>query len=53
MLLSFWLLTFVIVGAALLRAAFTGKVEAFREPNKDFRKQKFATCRSGGPPFDA
>jgi hypothetical protein len=38
MLLSFWLLTFVIVGAALLRAAFTGKVEAFREPNKDFRK---------------
>ena len=39
MLLSFWLLTFVIVGAALLRAAFTGKVEAFREPNKDFRKR--------------
>jgi hypothetical protein len=53
MLLSFWLLTFVIVGAALLRAAFTGKVEAFREPNKDFREQKFATCRSGRPPFDA
>lgn len=26
MLLSFWLLTFVIVGAALLRVAFTGKV---------------------------
>ena len=53
MLLSFWLLTFLIVGAALLRAAFTGKIEAIREPNKDFRKQKFATCRSGRPPFDA
>jgi uncharacterized membrane protein len=33
-LISFWVLLFVIVGAVLLRAAFTGKVEALRTPRK-------------------
>jgi hypothetical protein len=34
MLVSFWVLLLVIVGAVLLRAAFTGKIEALHTPSK-------------------
>jgi hypothetical protein len=38
MLVSFWLLLFVIAAALLLRAVWKGKIEVFRAPGKYFRK---------------
>jgi hypothetical protein len=38
MLVSFWLLLFVIAAALLLRALFKGQIEVFPAPGKYFRK---------------
>jgi hypothetical protein len=38
MLVSFWLLLFVITAALLLRAVLKGKMEQFPAPGKSFRK---------------
>ena len=38
MLVSFWLLLFVIAAVILLRAILKGQIEVFRAPGKYFRK---------------
>lgn len=51
MLISFWPLLLVIVGAGLLRDVFRDEVDTFRAPEKYFRNND-AGCRFCCPSFD-
>ncbi|MGA9812660.1 MAG: hypothetical protein WBQ64_07790 [Terriglobales bacterium] len=51
MLISFWPLLLVIVGAGFLKDVFTDEVDAFRSPEKYFQNND-AGCRFCCPSFD-
>ena len=56
MLVSFWPLFLVVVGAVLLRDVFTDKVKALPAPNQYFKRNTFkdkdSGCRFRCPSFD-